>query len=354
MPLFFPFPSSLPSSRVLSSSFKGTLLLAAVSSLLYSPSFGFASLSYSLVPISPLILLGLVELPFPPFFCSEETLHDVPFLPSFGVRSAQAYATGDRGGWNTMSVLADQGPQETTQEKDIAVSGEEGILCTLLESSLGFFPRFGLQNFFFGGGGRSSPANTGNKTEDHNAAMKTYTLTSEKERAAIRDRRRSFKGDPTLPCLNDTLRRAALGSARYAELVRKNGQHTNGAEVPEEPFLTPVWMMRQAGRYLPEFRELRKQHGFLEVCRDPLLAAELTLQPYRRFPQLDAVIIFSDILVIPEAMGMKLTMEEGVGPQFSWRIESPADVEKLDLQPDVEKTLGRTNELRLRRSPHDL
>ena len=70
---------------------------------------------------------------------------------------------------------------------------------------------------------------------------------------------------------------------------------------------SPVWVMRQAGRYLPEFRELRKKHGFFEICRTPELAAEITIQPVRRYTGLlDAAIIFSDILVVPQAMGMEV------------------------------------------------
>ena len=69
--------------------------------------------------------------------------------------------------------------------------------------------------------------------------------------------------------------------------------------------------MRQAGRYLPEFRELRKEHEFFKICRTPELACEITLQPIRRFP-LDASIIFSDILVVPQALGMDVEMRPGV------------------------------------------
>ena len=102
---------------------------------------------------------------------------------------------------------------------------------------------------------------------------------------------------------------------------------------------TPVWIMRQAGRYLPEYRETRKQAGdFLTLCRTPELACEVTLQPLRRYP-LDAAIIFSDILVIPDAMGLGLRMEESVGPVFENPITSGDDIRRL-AQPDPEDDLG--------------
>ena len=94
---------------------------------------------------------------------------------------------------------------------------------------------------------------------------------------------------------------------------------------------TPVWMMRQAGRYLPEYRKLRAQvPDFMTFCRNTDLAAEVTLQPIDRFPELDAAIVFSDILTIPAAMGMDLVFVKGEGPQFSDPIRSMADVERLD------------------------
>lgn len=90
----------------------------------------------------------------------------------------------------------------------------------------------------------------------------------------------------------------------------------------------PVWVMRQAGRYLPEFQEVRKEHDFFEVCQTPELACEVTMQPLRRF-DLDASIIFSDILVIPQAFGMTVEMQPGVGPVFPEPLETPADMAKL-------------------------
>ena len=93
--------------------------------------------------------------------------------------------------------------------------------------------------------------------------------------------------------------------------------------------VTPVWMMRQAGRYLPEYRATRKQAGdFLSLCQNPQLACEVTLQPLRRY-DFDAAILFSDILTIPDAMGQGLYFSEGEGPKFRKVIRSAADVDAL-------------------------
>jgi len=101
---------------------------------------------------------------------------------------------------------------------------------------------------------------------------------------------------------------------------------------------TPVWMMRQAGRYLPEYRELRQKAGdFMSVCTNPELACEVTLQPLRRF-DLDAAILFSDILTIPDAMGLGLYFETGEGPRFKRPINTQADVLNLPV-PDPEQEL---------------
>ena len=97
--------------------------------------------------------------------------------------------------------------------------------------------------------------------------------------------------------------------------------------------ITPVWMMRQAGRYLPEYRATRKQAGdFLTVCKTPQLACEVTMQPLRRYA-FDAAILFSDILTIPDALGQGLYFSEGEGPKFRKVIRTAADVEQL---PDVD------------------
>ena len=95
--------------------------------------------------------------------------------------------------------------------------------------------------------------------------------------------------------------------------------------------------MRQAGRYLPEYRETRRQAGdFLTLCKTPELACEVTLQPLRRFA-LDAAILFSDILTIPDAMGLGLSLEEGLGPRFAHPLRTRADIERLPLpDPDGE------------------
>ncbi|KAF9451743.1 uroporphyrinogen decarboxylase [Macrolepiota fuliginosa MF-IS2] len=120
------------------------------------------------------------------------------------------------------------------------------------------------------------------------------------------------------PLKNDLLLRAARG---------------------EETEHAPVWVMRQAGRYLPEFRKVRESHEFFEVCRTPELATIITLQPIERYTGLlDASIIFSDILVVPQAMGMEVQMNPG--PYFPDPLVTPDDIKKLTTVVDVNKELG--------------
>ncbi|OZG71443.1 uroporphyrinogen decarboxylase [Hahella sp. CCB-MM4] len=102
--------------------------------------------------------------------------------------------------------------------------------------------------------------------------------------------------------------------------------------------VTPVWMMRQAGRYLPEYRASRARAGsFMDLCMNPDLACEVTLQPLERYP-LDAAILFSDILTIPDAMGLGLYFETGEGPRFKKTIRTQADVDALPV-PNAESDL---------------
>lgn len=103
--------------------------------------------------------------------------------------------------------------------------------------------------------------------------------------------------------------------------------------------MTPVWMMRQAGRYLPEYRATREKAGdFMTLCKTPELACTVTLQPVDRFP-LDAAILFSDILTVPDAMGLGLSVVENQGPKFAKPVRSRADISSLAI-PDPETELG--------------
>lgn len=103
--------------------------------------------------------------------------------------------------------------------------------------------------------------------------------------------------------------------------------------------VTPVWMMRQAGRYLPEYRATRKVAGdFMSLCQSPEMACEVTLQPLRRYP-MDAAILFSDILTIPDAMGLGLYFSEGEGPRFRKTVRTEQDVEQLPI-PDIASDLS--------------
>jgi uroporphyrinogen decarboxylase len=106
----------------------------------------------------------------------------------------------------------------------------------------------------------------------------------------------------------------------------------------EQPERTPVWMMRQAGRYLPDYVKLRKQYSFFERCQTPELAAEITIQPVDQIG-VDAAIIFSDILVVPQAMGMEVQLIESKGPLLPEPIRTAEDLERI-LIPDVEERLS--------------
>lgn len=110
------------------------------------------------------------------------------------------------------------------------------------------------------------------------------------------------------------------------------------AALGRKPSRYPIWFLRQAGRYLPEYREVRAKIDFVGLCRSPALAAEITLQPLRRF-DVDAAIIFSDILIPCTAMGQELTFDKGHGPQLSHPVRSRADLNRL-RHPDAQKELG--------------
>ena len=110
-------------------------------------------------------------------------------------------------------------------------------------------------------------------------------------------------------------------------------QALKGEEVPRPP----VWMMRQAGRYLPEFMEIREKYDFFTRCQTPELASEITVQPIRRFG-MDAAILFSDILVIPQAMNIEVEMRPDIGPYFPNPIRTLEDVDRIEI-PDVDVSL---------------
>lgn len=108
----------------------------------------------------------------------------------------------------------------------------------------------------------------------------------------------------------------------------------------------PVWLMRQAGRCLPEYRKLKETYTFVELVQNPELAAEVTLQPIRRF-DFDAAILFSDILVIPEALGQRYKFREQGGVEMDFRLESARDIEKLDVNAVEERLQYAVKALRL-------
>src|SRR5580765_4144043 len=110
---------------------------------------------------------------------------------------------------------------------------------------------------------------------------------------------------------------------------------TLNGETVERP---PVWMMRQAGRYLPEYMRLREKYSFFERCQNPELACEITLQPIDRLG-VDAAILFSDILVVPQAMGMEVQLIENKGPLLPQPLQNENDLKRIQV-PDVQEKLG--------------
>jgi uroporphyrinogen decarboxylase len=134
---------------------------------------------------------------------------------------------------------------------------------------------------------------------------------------------------------------AAIASNANADAPAASGKLTNcrrfldacHSRAVDRP---PVWLMRQAGRALPEYRELKEKHSFLELIQTPGLAAEVTLQPVRRFG-FDAAILFSDILVIPEAMGQSYRFRETGGLVMDFAVRTKSDIERLSVERVVER-----------------
>jgi uroporphyrinogen decarboxylase len=136
---------------------------------------------------------------------------------------------------------------------------------------------------------------------------------------SIPDRAQTF---PVKPVTSSSMQNASLTAMPYLRAARG-----------EKLDIPPVWLMRQAGRYLPEYLEVRARHGFLDVCKTPELACEVTLQPIRRFG-FDAAILFSDILVPLVPMGVDLFFGKGHGPEIANPVRSRSDVEKLrNIEP---------------------
>ncbi|TYZ66656.1 hypothetical protein PybrP1_007474 [[Pythium] brassicae (nom. inval.)] len=151
----------------------------------------------------------------------------------------------------------------------------------------------------------------------------------------VRARQRAMQRARPFPTVRTPLKRLPL-----AQMPTLKNDLLLRALRGEKTERVPVWCMRQAGRHLPEFRALRNAgYNFFTMCEVPEIAVEVSLQPLRRY-HMDAVIIFSDILVIPQAMGMEVIMKPGVGPVLPNPVRHPEDIAKLELNPDIEKTLG--------------
>src|SRR5262247_1741812 len=118
------------------------------------------------------------------------------------------------------------------------------------------------------------------------------------------------------------------GFDRYARLMSAPDFPLLRAARRERTAFTPLWLMRQAGRFLPEYRAMRARYGFLELCKNPQAAAEVTLQPVDRLG-VDAAILFADILLLVEPLGVGLEFSRGEGPVIRRPVRSPAGVERL-------------------------
>src|ERR1043165_4075311 len=153
--------------------------------------------------------------------------------------------------------------------------------------------------------------------------------------------------------MNDTLMARVTSRGRFDAGARVGAltgrQRLLAALACERTDRPPVWLMRQAGRALPEYRKLKERYTFLELAQTPELAAEVTLQPIRRFG-FDAAIIFSDILVIPEAMGAPYRFRETGGVEMDFTIKTAADIDKLSVDSVVEKLTYVTDAIRLVRN----